>query len=336
MASPPGAATGLPSDAGRPQPTGLRAARDTCAVRIDLLPFLALSVLLILIPGPDTAVVTKNALLGGRRSGVLASVGVSLGLTVWTVAAALGIAALLRASADAFLALKLAGAVYLIWIGVQMLRAPDLLGAAGLAARRTGGGIRSLRQGLLSDLGNPKIAVFFTSFLPQFVRGTGPAFPALLLLGGIFVVLTLLWLTGYSMLVANASALMRRPAVRKTLDRFTGVVLIGFGVRRVRAPVAGPPPSPHPAAAGRPQRPTRGVRTAPSRPLLRGGGWGAYMRARISVFFASNSSCDRIPSSRSLARSRSAWTLSGLSAFEVRAWRSAFTSSTKARADAGR
>src|SRR5579871_2326615 len=91
-------------------------------MHVDLLPFLALSVLLILVPGPDTAVVTKNALLGGRRSGVLASVGVSLGLTIWTLAAALGIAALLRASSVAFLALKLAGAAYLVWIGVQMLR----------------------------------------------------------------------------------------------------------------------------------------------------------------------------------------------------------------------
>jgi RhtB (resistance to homoserine/threonine) family protein len=200
-------------------------------VRIDLLPFLALSVLLILIPGPDTAVVTKNALLGGRRSGVLASVGVSIGLTVWTVAAAFGIAALLRASAIAFLVLKLAGALYLIWIGLQMLRARDFLSGTADGLRRPVRGVRSLRQGLLSDLGNPKIAVFFTSFLPQFVRGNGSAFLSLMLLGGIFAALTLLWLAAYAMIVGNASALMRRPQVRKALDRFTGVVLIGFGVR---------------------------------------------------------------------------------------------------------
>ena len=95
---------------------------------VDFLPFLAISILLILMPGPDTAVVTKNALLGGRRSGVFAAVGVSMGLTVWTIAAALGIAALLQASAVAFLVLKIVGAVYLIWIGVQMLRARDLDG----------------------------------------------------------------------------------------------------------------------------------------------------------------------------------------------------------------
>ena len=201
---------------------------------VDFLPFLAISTLLILMPGPDTAVVTKNALLGGRRSGVFAAVGVSMGLTVWTIAAALGVAALLQASAVGFLVLKVVGAVYLIWIGVQMLRARDLMTAATSA----GHGVdphavraKALRQGLLSDLSNPKIAVFFTSFLPQFVHGDGPAFAALLMLGGIFAALTLLWLAAYGIAVGHASALMRRPGVRKALDRITGVVLIAFGVR---------------------------------------------------------------------------------------------------------
>src|SRR5471030_1959437 len=92
----------------------LRRFRDTWPMDVDLLPFLAISVLLILIPGPDTAVVTKNALLGGRRSGVSAAVGVSVGLTIWTIAAAFGLAALLQASSVAFLVLKLVGAAYLI------------------------------------------------------------------------------------------------------------------------------------------------------------------------------------------------------------------------------
>jgi RhtB (resistance to homoserine/threonine) family protein len=200
-------------------------------VRVDLLPFLAISVLLIVIPGPDTAMVTKNALLGGRRSGVLAAVGVSVGLTIWTAAAALGIAAVLRASAVAFFALKIAGAVYLTWIGIQMLRARDYLSGAAPAAGRDASGVKALRQGLLSDLGNPKIAVFFTSLLPQFVRGHGAAFESLLFLGGVFAVLTLLWLAAYAVAVGHASELLRRPSVRKALDRFTGLVLIGFGVR---------------------------------------------------------------------------------------------------------
>jgi RhtB (resistance to homoserine/threonine) family protein len=205
-------------------------------MHVDFLPFLAISILLILIPGPDTAVVTKNALLGGRRAGLFAAVGVSMGLTVWTIAAAVGVAALLRASAIAFLVLKVAGAIYLVWIGIQMLRARDPIAAAtsaghGVAVARPPRGARALRQGLLSDLSNPKIAVFFTSFLPQFVHGGGPAFAALLVLGLVFAAITLAWLAAYGVAVGHASGLMRRPAVRKTLDRITGVVLIAFGIR---------------------------------------------------------------------------------------------------------
>jgi RhtB (resistance to homoserine/threonine) family protein len=199
-------------------------------MHVQLLPFLAISILLIVIPGPDTAMVTKNAVVGGRRSGVFAALGVSIGLTIWTAAAALGIAALLRASEVGFDALKIAGAIYLAWIGIQMLRSRGLTADAAQGAR-VASGVRSLRQGVLSDLGNPKIAVFFTSLLPQFVHGRGSAFVPLLFLGGLFAVLTLFWLAVYALAVGQASGWLRRPAVRQALDRFTGVVLIGFGVR---------------------------------------------------------------------------------------------------------
>ena len=200
-------------------------------MHLALLPFFAISILLILIPGPDTAVVTKHALLGGHRAGVQASIGVAIGLTVWTVAAALGIAALLKASAIAFLVLKIAGALYLTWIGVQMLRARNQ--PVGVAGARSASSAKALRQGFLSDLGNPKIAVFFTSFLPQFVHGSGAVLLPLLVLGSIFAVLTLLWLAAYAVIIGRSTALLRRPGVRKALDRFTGVVLIGFGIRLV-------------------------------------------------------------------------------------------------------
>jgi threonine/homoserine/homoserine lactone efflux protein len=196
---------------------------------IDLLPFLALSLLLIVIPGPDTAVVTKNALLGGRSAGLSTAVGVAIGLTIWTVGAAFGIAALLKASAVAFLVLKIAGAVYLTWLGIQLLRSRAVL--AGAAGGRRNGNLKALRQGLLSDLGNPKIAVFFTSFLPQFIHGHSETFASLLALGGIFVALTLGWLAAYAVIVGRAAAFLRKPRVRNTLDRFTGVVLIAFGIR---------------------------------------------------------------------------------------------------------
>ena len=111
-----------------------------------------------------------------------------------------------------------------------MLRARGSLADGPLRPARSGSRA-ALRQGLLSDLGNPKIAVFFTSFLPQFIHGTGSAFAPLLALGAMFAGLTLLWLVFYVAVVGRASAALRRPLVRKTLDRFTGVVLVAFGIR---------------------------------------------------------------------------------------------------------
>ena len=199
-------------------------------MQITLLPFLAISILLIVIPGPDTAVVTKNALLGGRRGGVLTAAGVTGGLLVWTLAASLGIATLLKASEAAFLLVRVVGALYLAWLGIQLLRGrDDLRRPSGQGAAP---GARALRQGFLSDLGNPKIAVFFTSFLPQFVHGDALFLP-LLLLGAIFATLTLAWLAAYALLVGSSTALINRPRVRRALDRVTGVVLIAFGVRLV-------------------------------------------------------------------------------------------------------
>lgn len=200
---------------------------------IDFAPFLLISVLLILIPGPDTAIVTKHALLGGRHGGVFSAIGVATGLAIWTVAAAAGVAAVLRASEVAFTALKIAGAIYLVWMGVQMLRNRGI--ADPEERDTTPGGRRvatkALRQGVISDLSNPKIAVFFTSFMPQFVHSDAHGFASLLVLGGIFCVLTLLWLVIYGILVGHGTAFLRRPAVRRALDRFTGVVLIAFGIR---------------------------------------------------------------------------------------------------------
>jgi RhtB (resistance to homoserine/threonine) family protein len=200
---------------------------------IDLAPFLVISVLLILIPGPDTAIVTKHALLAGRRGGVFAAVGVTTGLVIWTLAAAVGIAAVLRASAVAFLVLKIAGVVYLVWLGIQMLRNRSPVATTELEGRLRGRRVagKAARQGLLSDLSNPKIAVFFTSFLPQFVHGDRHGFASLLVLGVIFCALTLLWLVFYGILVGHGSTVLRRPAVRRALDRFTGVVLVAFGIR---------------------------------------------------------------------------------------------------------
>ena len=143
------------------------------AVGVHLWAFVGIAALVIVAPGPDTAVVTKNALIHGRRAALGTSLGVNTGLLIWTVAAALGVAAVVRESAVAFTVLKLVGAVYLVWLGLQALRAarrhaaPEALHATRQSRRV--GALLGFRQGLLSNLANPKIAVFFTGLLPQFV-----------------------------------------------------------------------------------------------------------------------------------------------------------------------
>jgi threonine/homoserine/homoserine lactone efflux protein len=195
---------------------------------VQLLPFLAVSALLIVAPGPDMALVARNALVAGTRGGILTSLGSTSGLVIWTLAASVGVAALLRASEPAFLALRIVGAAYLVFLGVQALRAAWRRDE-GTAPPRTRSR-RFYRQGLVSNLGNPKIAVFFTSFLPQFAP-IGASFFALLALGLVFSLMTLAWLVGYSVVVARAGDVLRRPRVRRALEGVTGVVLIGFGAR---------------------------------------------------------------------------------------------------------
>ena len=205
------------------------------AVGVHLWAFVGIAALVIVAPGPDTVVVTKNALLHGRRAALATSLGVNTGLLIWTLAAALGVAAVVRESAVAFTVLKLVGAVYLVWLGFGALRAarrhaaPDALHTTGQNPRV--GALLGYRQGLLSNLGNPKIAVFFTGLLPQFVSPGKPVLEPFLLLGGLFVLMTVVWLCGYALVAARASALLGRPRVRAALDGVTGVVLAGLGVR---------------------------------------------------------------------------------------------------------
>ena len=196
--------------------------------------FLAISALLAIAPGPDTAITTRNALAGGRRAGLFTILGVSFGLAVWTIATAAGLAALLRASEPAFVALKLAGAIYLAFLGVQAIwTALHRSGAGGDGAvvHRPIASRVAWRQGALTNLGNPKIAVFFTSFLPQFTPSHHAGFASLVLLGVLFCLVGLSWLTLYALAIARIGDFLRRPGPRRILDAVTGTVLVGFGVR---------------------------------------------------------------------------------------------------------
>jgi threonine/homoserine/homoserine lactone efflux protein len=192
--------------------------------------FLGVAAVVIVTPGPDTALTVRNTLLSGKRSGVLTAVGVSAGQACWTVAASAGVVALLQASEPAFLALRLAGAAYLVFLGVQALVAA-FHGSDRPVVSAPGGrlaGPRAFRQGLISNLGNPKMAVFFTSLLPQF---GGASFVGLLLFGLLFCFMTLAWLACYAVAVARAGDFFRRRRIRHTLEGVTGAVLVALGLR---------------------------------------------------------------------------------------------------------
>jgi threonine/homoserine/homoserine lactone efflux protein len=197
--------------------------------------FVAVAALLVVTPGVDMALVSKNALLHGRRVALLTALGINAGIVVWTAAAALGVAALIRASATAFTVLKLAGAAYLVYLGLHAIwrsRPGHRLrgGDHGPGARRPGPP-SGFRQGLLSNLANPKIAVFFTGFIPQFVSPGQSVVLNSLALGAIFNLLGVVWLLAFALLVSRAGGLLRRPKVKTALDRLTGCVLVAFGVR---------------------------------------------------------------------------------------------------------
>jgi RhtB (resistance to homoserine/threonine) family protein len=199
-----------------------------------LLVFIGVAAIVIVVPGPDTAVVTKNVLVHGRRAAFGTSLGVSAGLSVWTVAAALGVVSVVRASAVAFTVLKLIGALYLVWLGLQALRAASHSesGARALTADKPAmDALDGFRQGLLSDLANPKIGIFFTSLLPQFVDPGHSVLLPFLALGAVFVLMTLLWLSAYCLIAARAAETLQRPGVKAAMDRVTGVVLIALGLR---------------------------------------------------------------------------------------------------------
>ena len=200
----------------------------------ELVGFLGVAVLVIVTPGPDTALTIRNTLLGGRGAGIATAFGVVGGQAVWALATSLGVAALLVASEPAFAAVRLAGAAYLVFLGVQTLLGAWRGGPTELAAVSGSSGLPSrtaIRQGFLSNLGNPKMAAFFPSLLPQFAPAGEPAFLPLLALGLLFCTLTLVWLSAYAVVVARAGGFLRRSGVRRALEVTTGTVLVALGLR---------------------------------------------------------------------------------------------------------
>lgn len=204
--------------------------------------FAIAALVLIMLPGPDQALVTRNALVGGRRGGLLTMVGGVLGLTIHAGAAAFGLSALLLTSATAFAVLKIVGAVYLLWLAAQMLwsarssrHAPEdeqVDEAVSVPGRRW----TYLRQGFLSNALNPKVALFFVTFLPQFLSAdSGSPRAEALLLSAIFGLLYLAWFGLYVVAVERLGRWLRRPRVQAWIERVTGLILATVAVRLVTA-----------------------------------------------------------------------------------------------------
>lgn len=194
------------------------------------------ALLLIMLPGPDQALITRNALVGGRSGGVLTMLGGALGLTVHAGAAAVGLSALLVASAKAFALVKIVGALYLAWLGINMLRDAVRSRRSSEVEEPASAPHRGayLRQGFLSNALNPKVALFFVTFLPQFLStdGGSPHGQALLF-SAVFAGLYLAWFSLYVVSVEQLGRWLRRPRVQARIEQVTGTVLVAAAARLV-------------------------------------------------------------------------------------------------------
>jgi threonine/homoserine/homoserine lactone efflux protein len=198
----------------------------------SLLAFAGAVAVLAVVPGPSTAIILRRSMLSGRRSGVATVIGDDTGALVWGIAAALGLSALLIASQIAYDAIRITGAVILVCMGVRALwcgRRGHTV--EGPAAQPPESALRSFRLGLVTNLANPKAGVFAMSFLPQFVPHGVPALPVMLALSVLWVLIDASWGLTLVWMASRARRTLHRPAVRQWLERISGIVLVGLGVR---------------------------------------------------------------------------------------------------------
>jgi threonine/homoserine/homoserine lactone efflux protein len=199
----------------------------------SLLLFSLAAGLLTITPGLDTTLVLRTSASEGPRPAAFAAFGIGLGCLAWGVAAASGLTALLAAAPIAFEVLKWVGTIYLVWLGLRMIfsRSHGLDLAETDGAPTVTRGLGWMRRGLLTNLLNPKVGVFYVTFLPQFVPTGVSAGPWMLLLAGLHVVFGLVWFAVLIAATLPLSRVLRRPAVVRWIDRIAGGVLIGFGAK---------------------------------------------------------------------------------------------------------
>lgn len=197
-----------------------------------LFAFVGVAAMLTILPGADMALVTRNVLTVGRRQTMLTIAGICSGCLVHATASALGVSAILATSATAFNVLKTIGAAYLVWIGIQSIRSAGapvrVVASSGPVGR---GAVGSFLQGFLTNVLNPKVAIFYLTFLPQFISPGEPVLRRSLLLAGVHIAMGFVWLTAYSWFVDRLGAVLTRPAVKMNLERVTGGLLIALGAR---------------------------------------------------------------------------------------------------------
>jgi RhtB (resistance to homoserine/threonine) family protein len=201
----------------------------------QILAFALVAALTTVSPGADTFLVVRNALRGGRRDGWATVAGICSGLFVHALLSALGISALLAHSASAFLVLKVAGAAYLAWLGIQSLRSAAR-GGSGTAQFATAAPVRvpatrAFREGFLTNLLNPKVIVFYLALLPQFLSPGDDVLAMSLLLTAIHVAEGILWLGFVAWGVDRSRRFFLRPALRRGMDALCGTILVGLGLR---------------------------------------------------------------------------------------------------------
>ncbi|HEU0225822.1 MAG TPA: LysE family translocator [Steroidobacteraceae bacterium] len=200
----------------------------------QVLAFTFVAALMTMSPGPDTMLVVRNALRGGRRDGLLTVAGICSGLFVHALLSALGVSAVLMYSANAFAAMKVAGACYLVWLGIKSLRAaaqPAPAAADGGAGTAPVAASQSFREGLLTNVLNPKVVVFYLALVPQFIGPGDAVMLRYLLLTAIHYVEGVLWLGGVALLVAGSRGMFLRPAWRRWTDAACGTILVALGLR---------------------------------------------------------------------------------------------------------
>jgi threonine/homoserine/homoserine lactone efflux protein len=201
------------------------------SVLVSLATYIAAASLLTITPGLDTALVLRTAISGNARRAAFAGFGIALGCLCWATLVALGLGVLLAASQLAYSALCWAGAAYLVWTGYKMLRNPrHQFNSAGRIEDNT---YSSFTRGFLTNLLNPKVGVFYVSFLPQFVPHGIAVAPFIVLLGGIHALLGLIWFGCLIVAIRPLSRLLREPRTVMACDRVTGGVFLGFGLRLI-------------------------------------------------------------------------------------------------------